>query len=78
METPSNEIFEEMQRASINIWNTYDDTYGYATEKIDYVKNLENIQDNAMVFYRMFDYINQNKMMQLLSSDSIYYVSKNQ
>ena len=58
---PSQEVFEEMKQIATDIWNTYDDTHGYATSKIERINSLENIQDNAMVFYRMFDFHNQIK-----------------
>lgn len=76
-ETPSEEVFIEMKSAAIHIWNTYDNTFGYATEKLDRVNSITNIQDNAMVFYRMFDMVNQGKMERLLSNESLNYINKN-
>ena len=40
---PSDEIFNEVKEKCIEIWKGYDDTYGYATDKIDGIENLENI-----------------------------------
>ena len=76
-QTPTNEIFNEIKLASISVWETYDNTYGYVTEKLEYINRLENIQDNVMVFYRMFDWINQAKMLNILSEESINYIKKN-
>jgi len=48
METPSQEIFNEMKSIATDIWNTYDNQYGYVTEKLrasaspevlEYIKN---------------------------------------
>lgn len=60
---PPDEIFHEMQRLACEIWNTYDDTHGYATEKIEYVCGLNNISSNFMTILWMFDYSNQRKLM---------------
>ena len=77
MEAPTQQIFNEMRSVASEIWNTYDNTYGYATEKLSYVNSIENIEDNAMVFYRMFDYINQQKMKSLLSQEALTYINNN-
>ena len=65
METPSIDIFNDMKQAATQVWKTYDNEYGYVDEKLNYVNGLSNIQDNAMVFYRMFDWENQRKFKQL-------------
>ena len=77
METPNISIFDEMKAAATSVWQTYDNTYGYVTEKLDYINSIRNIQDNAMVFYRMFDYQNQAKMIKLLSDEAINYINNN-
>lgn len=77
MEAPTQQIFNEMRTTASEIWNTYDNTYGYATEKLSYVNSIENIEDNAMVFYRMFDYVNQQKMKSLLSQEALTYINNN-
>lgn len=76
-QTPTLEIFNEIKSAAISVWETYDNTYGYVTEKLEYINRLENIQDNVMVFYRMFDHINQAKMLNVLSEESIKYIKEN-
>lgn len=67
---PSDEIFNEVKAAAIMIWNTYDDTYLYATEKIDRIKDLENISDNVMSIVAMFDIFNRGKLLMLLSPEA--------
>ena len=64
---PTDEVFEEIKHMSIEIWNTYDDTYGYATEKISRIRDLKNIQDNAMYIVAMFDLSNLFELSALLS-----------
>jgi len=77
METPSQEIFDDMKETAIQIWSSYDDTYGYASEKIERVNNLDNIQDNAMVFYRMFDTQNQTIFFFKSSPEVRDYIKNN-
>ena len=69
-EAPTDEQFEEVKAKCIQIWNTYDDTYGYATEKIDRIKNMENISDNVMYMIAMFDMSNMTKLSILLSVET--------
>lgn len=74
---PSQEIFIEMKKAAISIWRDYDNRFGYATEKIKRVNSLENVSDNAMVFYRMFDHWNKQLMVSKLSEEAINYINSN-
>ena len=75
--TPSEEIFNDMKKAATEIWNTYDDTYGYRTEKLDRINSIQNYTDNVMVMFRMFDGSNQDKMKALVSPESIKYINQN-
>jgi hypothetical protein len=77
MNTPSITIFEEMKSAAIAVWQTYDNQYGYVTEKLERINGITNVQDNAMVFYRMFDYENQARMREKLSQEAIQYINDN-
>lgn len=40
---PSEEIFQEIKDKAITIWETYDNTHGYVTEKVEYIQSLKNI-----------------------------------
>lgn len=51
------------------IWSTYDDTHGYATEKIAYISSLQNIGSNFMTIYGMFDCMNQQKLVDMASKE---------
>jgi len=66
---PSDEIFEDIKQAAIKIWRTYDDTYGYATEKVNRIDNLKNIQDNYAAIVAMFDYSNQQKLLAVIDRE---------
>lgn len=51
-----------LQREAELIWKTYDDTHGYATEKISYLKSFGNVGDNFGTIIGMFDIHNQRKL----------------
>jgi len=66
---PTQEVFEEIKGKAIEIWNGYDDTYGYATWKIDRIKDMPNHSSNAMVMIQMFDMSNQSKLFVKLGDE---------
>ena len=73
---PSDEIFEEMKRLAIQIWQTYDNTYGYVDEKVGQIKDIGNIRDNFMYIYAMFDWENQNKLRNMASMQLLVEIDK--
>lgn len=73
---PSDEIFNEIKGKSIEIWGTYDDTYGYASEKIDRVKSINNVKDNWGSIVGMFDSTNQQKLLAKLSPEARAQVAR--
>lgn len=77
MNTPSQEIYNEMKSLATQIWSTYDNQYGYVTEKLSYINRIDNIQDNAMVFYRMFDNQNQETFRANASNEVLEYIENN-
>lgn len=66
---PSDAIFEDIKQAAIALWSTYDDSYGYATGKINRIKDIENVQDNHAYMVAMFDHVNQDKLLLLLKTN---------
>ena len=64
---PSDEIFEEVKEKAIEIWKGYDNTYGYQDEKVNRIKDLQNVEDNVMYIVAMFDLGNQTKLANALS-----------
>ncbi len=78
-ETPSQEVFDEMREIAIGIWNTYNDEHWYASEKIAKINSINNVEDNAMTFYRMFDSPNQMRFnISIKSEETLKYIKNNQ
>ena len=77
METPTQEIFDEMKQISTEIWETYDNQFGYVDEKLNRINSFENIEDNAMLMYRMFDRENQSLFRKKSSEEVISYINNN-
>lgn len=67
---PSDEVFDDIKTNAIKIWQGYDDTHGYATEKIDRIKDLLNVKDNYMYIVAMFDQDNQAKLLNMVSLEA--------
>lgn len=68
---PIDEQFNELKEKAIELWKEVDtdnDKYGYATGKINRIKDIKNIEDNFMYIFSMFDYINQGKLVRKISS----------
>jgi len=77
MESPSDEIFNDIKEACKRVWNTKDNTYGYVTEKLERVDSLTNNGNEIVTCYRMFDSENQRLMRHELSSASLSYIYDN-
>ena len=69
-DAPSDEVFDNIKKCAIEIWETYDDTYGYASEKINRVKSIRNFKDNWGELVGMFDSDNQMKLLSKLSPEA--------
>ena len=70
---PTDEIFEEVKRASINLWiERYPEETSpdYAKEKTDRIKDWQNIGDNLMSLVAMFDNSNMVLLAQKLSPEA--------
>jgi len=69
--TPARDTtFNEVKEKSIEIWKTYDDEYGYATEKVNGIKDLKNVGDNLMYIVSQFDHWNKIKLSKMLSLEA--------
>lgn len=55
---------------AISIWNWYDDTYGYRTEKIEEVNRI-TLDCDAYIIWNMFDIFNQQKLIKHLTDKEI-------
>lgn len=73
---PSDDIFDAIKTAAISVWQTYDDTFNYATEKIKRIAPLQNIRDNAWYIIAMFDPQNQAKLYNLLPEEIIKQIKE--
>src|SRR3989344_8065066 len=70
---PENHIFEEVREKAILLWHEVDtdnDRFGYATSKVNQIKNIGNVGDNLMFIVAMIDFENQRKFAQQLSDAS--------
>ena len=67
--------FEELRAEAIKIWQTYDDTYGYASKKIDYINSFGNIKDNYGTIIGMFDRNNQTKLFNAVGDEARRLIS---
>lgn len=73
---PSDVIFNEIKQKAVEIWRTYDDTYGYASDKIARVEQITNVKDNWGFIVGMFDSTNQDKLLRKLSPEAAEQVRK--
>ena len=73
-DTPSDEIFEEIKKEAIKIWETYDNTYKYVDEKVGRVNSITNFKDNALCIVSMFDSTNRSKLLLALSNNARTYI----
>lgn len=67
---PSDEIFDDIKTNAIKIWQTYDNTYGYQDEKVNRIKDLVNVSDNAWFIVAMFDAPNQEKLISMVKPET--------
>lgn len=68
---PSQRIFDDIKENAIKIWSMYDDTYRYASDKINQIKDLENVGDNAWMMVQMFDNSNKAKLLEMVEPETI-------
>lgn len=61
MRSVTDELFNELKDAAIEIWQTYDNSFGYVDEKIAMLQ-FQNVKDNYGTIIGMFDIQNQRKL----------------
>ncbi len=69
-DAPPQKVFDDIKENATKIWNTYSDEFGYRSDKIDRIKDIKNIQDNAWYIVAMFDYINQSKLLNMVTTET--------
>lgn len=67
-EAPSDEAFGEMKAMAVEVWNGYTDPY--RAEKLQQISHVQNIKDNFMYLFAMFDMSNQTKVVRMLSEET--------
>ena len=70
---PRQELFEAVKSRAMELWKEIDtdnDKYGYATGKINRIKDLENIGDNFITIIGMFDIHNQRLLANRLAEET--------
>lgn len=74
---PSDDVFNEVKQAAMKLWKEVDtdgDKYGYATDKINRIKDIANVEDNLMYMVAMFDTGNQVKLSLMLTPEANYAI----
>lgn len=69
---PEIRVFNELKEKAMQVWKVKYATSdpAYVAEKVDRIKDLENISDNFMYIVAMFDYPNQVYLARLLSEET--------
>jgi hypothetical protein len=73
--SPKDRHFEELRSVCIRYWSTFDDTFGYATEKINQVKSFENNEGNFMTMVKMIHPLAWEVIAEVLSLETRNHVS---
>lgn len=68
-EAPPQRVFDDIKLNAERIWRSYDDTYGYASEKLKRI-DIENISDNAWYIVGMFDSENQERLLSMVEPET--------
>lgn len=71
---PSDEMFDDIKRNAIKVWQTYDNEYGYVDEKVDRIKDLANVSDNYGYIVAMFDSNNQAKLLLMVKPETAEFI----
>ena len=72
----SQDVFKELKEACIKEWKKHDNTYGYVDEKVDRIKNLENISDNGLYMLAMFDSSGQASIKNTLGQKALEEINE--
>ncbi len=75
-DTPSEDIFNEIKDVAKQIWRD-NHSEQHANTKIKRIDSIENIENNAMECYNMFDIRNKMEMLLRLSHEACEYICNN-
>ena len=76
IETVSDEIFDDLKACALQVWEKYDDTHGYRSEKTNYVAKIANISDNYLTLIQMFDIHNQRELFTLVKPETQMFLRR--
>jgi hypothetical protein len=65
---PPQEVFDDIKQAAMAIWNTYSDPY--KAEKLNRIRDVQNVKDNAWFLVAMFDHPNQQRLLELVRPET--------
>lgn len=69
--TPDAKIFNDIKKQSIALWKArYSDEFGYVTEKVQRINEIENYKDNWGSIFGMFDHQNQGLLMGMIQPET--------
>jgi hypothetical protein len=66
----TDEVFNEVKTLVTNIWNQYDNQFGYVDEKMDVVNELPQEWISVIQMIRMFHFVIQRKIFKTLSQEA--------
>lgn len=64
---PKQEYFDELKSVCIKVWKLENDQFGYVTEKINRIENMENNATNYIEMVKMFHSLYWEILAELLS-----------
>ena len=67
---PAQKIFNDIKKCAIEIWQAYDNTYGYVDEKVGRIKDIPNVPGNVPYIIAMFDGKNKVELYKKLNIKS--------
>ena len=72
---PKQRCFEELKSVCIRYWGTFDNSFGYGTEKIEQTKALENVGSNFMTMIKMIHPLSWEVIADALSKETRNHIS---
>jgi len=71
---PRQKVFEEIKKACVDMWKTYDNSYGYVDEKIERVEQIRNEGADVMFLLNMFHHTMKEYIISTLSPEAKDYI----
>ena len=66
----TDEIFNDVKNKIINVWNTYDNQFGYVDEKIETINSLPQEWDSVIRMFRMFHVLLRDEIIKTLNEET--------